>query len=200
MFYSLIKKPGKRIGYIKRDNAITYLFKIFFMIVIVLGLPGSGKSFFASRFAGLIHANYVNSDVIRKSLFPARSYSEKEKLSVYHKMLELMQQALRQNKSLVLDATFHKNDIRKLFTDEARNKGGIVFIEVTAPEDIIKERLKRKRADSEADFDVYKLIKQQWEPLREHRLILTSADNNIEDMLHKAADYLKLKDDKRAYY
>ena len=32
------------------------------MIIIVLGLPGSGKTYFASRFAKLIHADYINSD------------------------------------------------------------------------------------------------------------------------------------------
>jgi predicted kinase len=72
------------------------------MIIIVLGLPGSGKSYFASRFAKLIHADYINSDRIRKSMFPARSYSEREKASVYNEMLELMRQAIRQDKDLKL--------------------------------------------------------------------------------------------------
>ena len=76
--------------------------KIDRMIIIVLGLPGSGKSYFASRFAKLIHADYINSDRIRKSMFPARSYSEREKASVYNEMLELMRQAIRQDKDLKL--------------------------------------------------------------------------------------------------
>ena len=83
------------------------------------------------------------------------------------------------------------------FIDEA--KGEIVFIEVTAEEAVVKERLKQKRADSDADFEVYKLIKKQWEPLRGHRLMLISSNNNIEDMLHQAVGYLKLRNEKRAY-
>ncbi|MES1249715.1 MAG: AAA family ATPase [Chitinophaga rupis] len=169
------------------------------MIAIVLGLPGSGKSYFASRFAKLIGADYVNSDRVRKNIFPVRSYSEKEKSSVYDEMLKLMRQALRENKDLVLDATFYKNDIRKRFIEETRDKGEMVFIEVVAEEAVIKERLKNKRVDSEADFEVYKLLKQQWEPLQGHRLILISSHNNIEDLLHQALDYLKLRNDKRAY-
>ena len=106
---------------------------------------------------------------------------------------------MRQNEDLVLDATFYKNDIRKRFTDEAKNREDIVFIEIAAEEAVIKERLKQKRVDSEADFEVYKIIKEQWEPLRGYRLILISTDDNIEDMLHQAIDYLKLRDDKRAY-
>ncbi len=169
------------------------------MIVIVVGLPGSGKSYFASRLAELIHADYINSDRLRKSMFSDRSYSEKEKLSVYNEMLDLMRRAIREKKNLVLDATFYKNDIRKRFIDEAEEGENIVFIEITAEEAVIKERLKRKRVDSEADFEVYQIIKQQWEPLHVHRLILPSTENNMADMLRKATDYLKLRDDKRAY-
>ncbi|HMI64147.1 MAG TPA: AAA family ATPase [Puia sp.] len=167
------------------------------MIVIVLGLPGSGKSYFASRFAQLIHADYINSDRVRKSMFPTRSYSETEKASVYDEMLELTRRSIRQNKNLVLDATFNKDDIRKKFIDEAG--GDIVFIEIAAEEGIIKERLKQKRVDSEADFEVYELIKEQWEPLQGYRLRLMSSDSNIEDMLHQAVDYLKLRNDQRTH-
>ncbi|HTI08217.1 MAG TPA: AAA family ATPase [Puia sp.] len=169
------------------------------MIVIVLGLPGSGKSYFASRFAKLIDADYVNSDRVRKSIFPARSYSEKEKASVYDEMLKLMRQAIRENMNLVLDATFYKNEIRQRFVQEDWNKGDIVFVEVAAEEAVIRERLKQKRVDSDADFEIYKLIKQQWEPVRGHRLILISTPNNIDNMLHEALGYLKLRNDKRAY-
>jgi len=167
------------------------------MIIMVLGLPGSGKSYFASRFAELIHADYVNSDRVRKSMFPSRSYSDEEKELVYSEMLELMQQAIRQEKNFVVDATFYKNDIRKRFIDDA--KGHVVIIEIAAEEEVIRERLKEKRADSEADFDVYKLIKEQWEPVQGSRLILRSSDNNIEDMLHKAVVFLNQRDDKRGY-
>ncbi|MDP4129883.1 MAG: ATP-binding protein, partial [Bacteroidota bacterium] len=89
------------------------------MIIIVSGLPGSGKSYFASRFAKLIQADYINSDRVRKNIFPASSYSEKENASVYDEMLELTRRSIRQKKNLVLDATFYKNELRKKFTDAA---------------------------------------------------------------------------------
>ena len=49
------------------------------MIVIVMGLPGSGKSYFASRLAAAIHATYISSDKVRKILIARRTYLEKEK-------------------------------------------------------------------------------------------------------------------------
>jgi predicted kinase len=75
-------------------------------------------------------------------------------------------------------------------------KDKIFFIEVWANENIISQRLKKERPYSEADFDVYKLIKQHWEPMTEPHGLLESTDENIENMLQKAAVFLNLKNDK----
>lgn len=114
---------------------------------------------------------------------------------MYKAMLEKMNEAMNQNRNLVLDATFYKNETRKLFIQEAERMDGIFFIEVKADENIIRERLKEERPYSEADFEVYKVIRQHYEPMNEPHLILESTNENIDNMLQKAVDYLKLKDD-----
>lgn len=167
------------------------------MIVIVFGLPGSGKSYFASRLAKTINAEYVNSDRLRKEMFKERVYSEHEKKMVYNQMLEQMKDAVQKNNNLVLDATFHRRDARQMFLDEMEGKGGIVFIEIKADENIIKERVKKERPYSEADFEVYKLISQHNEPLDEPHLVLKSTNDNIDKMLDRATKYLKDKNDNR---
>lgn len=167
------------------------------MVIIVFGLPGSGKSYFASRLASKIGADYVNSDRIRKEMFKQRTYSDQEKKAVYNEMLAKMKEAVQQNSDIVLDATFHKNETRKIFVDEMKDKDGIHFIEVQADENIIRERLKKERQYSEADFEVYQLVKQHNEPLKEPHLLLKSTDKEVGKNLHKAVNYLKKKDDKR---
>src|SRR5690554_1829351 len=166
-------------------------------IVFVFGLPGSGKSYFASRFAQRIHAQYVNSDRLRKELFEVRQYTPQEKKAVYDAMLQHLQKAIHENKSIVLDATFHKAATRKLFTDQIADKSKIVFIEVQADKDIIKERLKKERPYSEADYNVHKLIANQNEPLEKPHLVLQSTNHNIEEMLTKAENHLNINHDKR---
>ena len=162
-----------------------------------MGLPGSGKSYFAQRLATTINAEYINSDRVRKTMMSKRTYSTKEKLLVYDEMLKQMQLAVQQKKDIVLDGTFYRHSIRKKFIQKARQAGGIVFIEVRANESFIQERLKQKREDSEADLKVYHIIKAQWEPLAESHLILQSTNENITGMLHAAIDYLRLRNDKR---
>jgi predicted kinase len=167
------------------------------MILIVFGLPGCGKSYYASRLAERIDAAYISSDRVRKMLFSTRTYSANEKLSVYNAMLKQMKQRIVNTENVVIDATFYRDNIRKKFTEEAKGIDPIFFIEVKAPASLIKERLQKPREDSEADFEVYTKIKMAWEPLMEDHLILHSRDYNIQDMLEKTADYLHLTNDER---
>jgi len=167
------------------------------MIIIVLGLPGSGKSYFASRLARRLNAEYINSDVTRRKMFDIRTYSIKERLRVYNEMLAQMQEAVKQNRDVVLDATFYKHDIRQKFVEGAKDFESIIFIEVRVEESVAKKRLEKERKISEADFEVYEKIKNEWEPLSEDHLILRSTDNNISEMLEKAMNYLHQINDER---
>ena len=163
------------------------------MIVIVLGLPGSGKSYFASRLAEVIQADYINSDQIRKGMFSKRIYSEQEKGAVYDAILKKMKTLVKLNKDLVIDATFQREDSRQLFIRQLRGKVEFFFIEITANPDLIRRRLKKERPFSEADFEVYELTRQQWQPVREPHLSLESTDENIDYMLETAVNYLRPK-------
>lgn len=171
---------------------------MFQMIVIVFGLPGSGKSYFARKLAARINGDYINSDVVRKEMFRQKTYSEQEKLLVYKAMIEKVVATVKQNGSVVVDATFYKKDIRTRFIEEIKIKDPVVFIEVIADEDLIKERLKTPRTESDADFAVYQKIKEQWEPLDETHLVLHSTNDNIDDMLEIATNYLHVANDKRS--
>ncbi|MGZ8541639.1 MAG: AAA family ATPase [Chitinophagaceae bacterium] len=163
------------------------------MIIIVMGLPGSGKSFFATRLATAINADYISSDRQRKKMIANRTYSAKEKELVYNEMLMQMRQAIKQNRNLVLDATFHKNETRNKFKEEAGNTDEIIFIEIVANETLVKERLRATREDSEADFAVHQMIQQEWQPMKQLHLTLQSTNDNIEDMLEKTIEYLNQK-------
>jgi predicted kinase len=162
------------------------------MVILVMGLPGSGKSFFASRLAEAIHAEYISSDRLRMDLITNRTYSEKEKELVYNEMLVQMENFIKLNKDVILDATFYKKRIREKFRKKAFETDTIACIEVIAPEDIIKRRLSHAREFSEADYTVYKAIQSEWDPISEKHLVLRSTDDNIDRMLRKAIRYLHL--------
>ncbi|MEO8413210.1 MAG: AAA family ATPase [Ginsengibacter sp.] len=165
------------------------------MVIIVFGLPGSGKSYFAGRLAKMISAGYLSSDRIRKEMYKKRTYSDAEKEAVYKEMLTKMKKAVHENRHVVLDGTFHKSETRKVFIEAMKNKSGVEFIEVETGENIARERLKKSRTYSEADFEIYKIIRDHFDPLTEPHLLLQSTNNNIENMLQQATFYLKWKHD-----
>ncbi len=161
------------------------------VIIIVFGLPGSGKSYFASRLAKRLEATYVSSDVVRKQLFTVRKYTGEEKMKVYNEMIREMKEAI-QGKDIVLDATFYKENIRNKFKETAEAfKEKIIFIEVWADQKIILKRLSMKREHSEADFSVHLHIKKVFEPLKSDHVIIQSTQENIMEMMGEAFNYIQ---------
>ncbi len=160
------------------------------MVVLVFGLPGSGKSYFASRLAAQMGAEYINSDQLRLMMFPVRTYSNEEKQAVYEAMLSMAKGRIRQGKNVVIDATFHRHSLRTHFMESL--KGELIwFIEVVADEETIRKRLSMPRQFSEADYAVYEKIRYDWEPMTEPHLVLDSSEP-VEKMLLQAVRYLSL--------
>ena len=164
------------------------------MTIIVFGLPGSGKSYFASRLAESLHALYVNTDEVRLKMFPdKREYTDDEKAAVYDALLSKMDEAIMHDQTIILDGTFYKNSLRHPFeVAAAKRNQKIIYMEVTAPEEIIKDRLQKPRAFSEATYDVYLKLKQEAEPFGTDHLVLDSS-RPVEEMITQAITYISLR-------
>lgn len=169
------------------------------MVIIVFGLPGSGKSYFASRLAKKLGAIYVNSDELRMKLLAVRNYTDAEKLFVYDQMLKAMTEAITKKKPIVLDATFYREAIRTKFEQAAYGyQEQIIYIEVTAAEELVAERVSRPRKHSEADFDIYLKLKAAFEPLQQEHLVLVSSKNDITPNLEQAIAYINRNYEKKS--
>lgn len=160
------------------------------MVIIVFGLPGSGKTYFARTLANALKASYINSDAIRDKFTPPLKYSREQKNIVYDMILNRMLTTIHEGKTVVIDATFYKEDLRRRFTSYVQEPGMLHFIEIVADELLIKNRLS-KRQDSHADFNVYKLIQADWDTAIFPHLTIQSTDDNINEMISKALEYLQ---------
>ena len=162
------------------------------MVVIIFGLPGSGKSFFASHLATHLSAHYINSDVVRKEMGSLGKYTKENKLHVYQKMAEHTKELLSAGQAVVLDATFYRNELRTIFINLADTFNTPVFlIKVEAAEETVRERLSHPRADSEADYTIYQSVKKEFEEVQQPHLTLVSTNENIERMLEEALAYIQ---------
>ena len=156
------------------------------MIVLFSGLPGVGKTLLANELAPLIKAVVLSTDKIRKELITDPKYTEEEKELIYDVMLILakyLQEAAGTN--CILDATFNTKESRRKAREklESISPEQIYIIDCICPEDIVLSRLKARKGDySDADIDVYRKMKQVYEPVEEkerHIVADTSLDPKI---------------------
>lgn len=162
------------------------------MIIIVFGLPGSGKSFFAERLAEKLDAKRLSTDALRKRRFPDPDYSEQEKMQVYGMLIQAVRLNMRDYPMIILDGTFYKKEIRETFSWTAGKMGDdIKYIEVKADEELIRRRTNNEREESDADYKAYLKVKEEFEPMRDTHLVLKSSDDNIDEMLERAMNYLE---------
>lgn len=159
------------------------------MLILICGLPGTGKSTIANALARKIGATVLRTDEIRKKLFEDPRYSDEEKELVYRVIFLIAEHLLRNRCNVIIDGTFYKRAIRKRIYEIAENtKSRLEVVECVAPEYLIKRRTEsgRKRALSEADYEIYKKIKDEFEPIeRKHIVIDTSRppEQNLEQLL-----------------
>ena len=168
------------------------------MMIMIAGLPGSGKSYFAAKLAARFEAVYISSDQIRQAEQALGQYAYQDKLKIYREMVQLAATALKEKKVVIVDATFYQQAVRDLFFNLAKTLVvPAFFIEVFADEALIKERLMKPRQYSEADFKVYEKIKNDFEHITEPHLRLQSTNENIENMLNIAIQYINNGHDRK---
>lgn len=162
------------------------------MVVLVFGLPGSGKTYFSTRLADRLGAQYISSDKIRLGMRLKGKYTFEDKFSVYEEMAKMTGLAIERGKDVVVDGTFYHHRMREPFIALVKlYQTPLHFIEITANEKIVKERLSKPREESEADYSVYQHVKNQFDRLGSSHLRLHSGRNNINEMLSTALNYLR---------
>jgi predicted kinase len=161
------------------------------MLVLITGLPGSGKTTVARAYAAGYGAVHLNSDLLRRELGLMGHYSPEDKEKVYRMLLERTRQLLAEGREVVVDSTFFKESIREPFRQVAAECGArLYWVEVRAPERVIRERLQTPRPDSEADFGVYEKIRDAYEPLGEQHLVLWSEEESLAKMAASVHEYV----------
>lgn len=150
--------------------------------IAVSGLPGTGKSYFCRRLVEKLPAVLLESDALRKALFPAPSYSAAESASLFRSVHALIERLLAKGISVVLDATNLSERNREYLYNIADKAGArLILVQVSAPPRLVRERLeKRQEAASEksdADWQVYEKMKASVEKIqRKHYVVDTSKD------------------------
>lgn len=153
-------------------------------LVVVSGLPGSGKSYFCRRLASRHPLARLDSDALRKTLFGQPTHSPEESSRLFAACHYVLDRLLGAGISALLDATnLREVHRRQLYAIAERHAAKLVVVSLRAPATVVEKRLaaRARRADpedlSDAGPDVYERMRSLDEPIaRPHIVVDTSAD------------------------
>ncbi len=113
-------------------------------LIILIGLPGSGKTHFAMQFASKNDFVHVNSDRVRSRHFQNPKFTTEERARVYKKIREVVTHHLLASERVILDSNLLTNKIRKdAYKYYARYSNKILFVQID-----VDPKLAYKRATS----------------------------------------------------
>jgi len=148
-------------------------------LVLVGGLPGTGKSVLSSGLAAGGAFTWLRADAIRKELAgldPLASghadvrsgiYTPAWNDRTYGECLARAKEHLFAGRRVLVDASFKEEQRRLAFVDAARDWGVPVhFLECTTRPEMIRARLEGRVGDpSDADWGIYEHVRRTWEAL-----------------------------------
>lgn len=149
-------------------------------LIILVGLPGSGKSFFAGKLAERIPAIVLESDFLRKTLVRQPVYSQLESSRLFRAIHELARELLLEKYNVVIDATNLSEDSRQaLYSIAAASWAESIVVHLNTPQEIaearLTDRLLRRAGYSDADWAVYQKLEAGFEPIRQPHFEVTNA-------------------------
>lgn len=154
-------------------------------LVVLSGLPGSGKSTVANALCAQVDAALLQSDRLRKLLFPVPAYTTEESERLFGAVHAAIERLLGGGMPVILDATMLTERERQPLAEIAAHTGArLILVWVEAPEREIRRRLAARAAGvrgaydvSDAGEDVYELMRARVEPIRSrHMRIRTDTD------------------------
>ncbi len=151
-------------------------------LVVVSGLPGTGKSYFCSQLAERLPVVILESDALRKALFPSPSYSSQESSHLFRVCHLLIERLLKGGISLIFDATnLSERNREYLYSIADHLDVKLILVRVEAPPQVVYQRLKARgeepESKSDADWMVYRRMKPSVDKIRRnHYAVDTSRD------------------------
>lgn len=163
------------------------------MIIVVTGLPGTGKTTLAMALANALKVAHLNTDKLRIEMNCTGKYDEETKQLVYDALLFQAEERIKSGATIIIDGTFSKMYRRALLEAlAAYYKVPIQWISIEAEEACVKKRLMKKRLYSEADYAAYQKVKQGYDPLKGEFLELHSDYLSLEEMVDLALQYVTI--------
>ena len=153
-------------------------------LVVLSGLPGTGKSYFAAELARRVPFVIVGSDRSRKALVPRPKYTRDEHARVFAACHRVIEALLTEGYRVVFDATNLTEAFRQTLYQIAERTGSVLTVLwFTAPKAVVRRRLDDRASGpnsdtySDADWRIYSLLRPGEEPVQHPHLRVDSSQD-----------------------
>lgn len=165
------------------------------VLLLLSGLPGTGKSFLARRLAEALPFVIIESDVVRKILFPQPLYTVQESRWVHRTCHALMARLLKRGVRVIYDATNLIEYHRELVYRIAQKAGArLVVVKTVASEEVVRERLRARQEEarelSDADWRVYRRMASRQEQVSHPHLVIDTSED-LEEAVAKVLRFIR---------
>jgi predicted kinase len=152
------------------------------ILVILSGLPGTGKSHFAEELSRQVPCLVLGSDRLRKSLNSRPSYSGGESARLFTAIRRIIPEYLGRDVPIVFDATNLAESHRQPLCSIADHMEACVqIVGFTASPAVIRRRLEKRESTpdsndySDATRAVYRRLASTEEPIHQDHLLISSS-------------------------
>lgn len=166
-------------------------------LVIVSGLPGTGKSYFSRKLAERIPSIIVESDLLRKEIFASPSYTLSESQQLFTVCHHLISELLRKGIRVIFDATNLREAHREELYHIASQTGSkLIIVQIKAPPEVVRKHFEDRGLGvdpddhSDADWQIYERMKPSLENINRN-FFVADTSRDIEPVLNKIVRELR---------
>jgi predicted kinase len=166
-------------------------------LLLLVGLPGSGKSSVVAELQHYFPTVVVSTDGVRAMLRDDARYTAGEMGQVYELCYDLIERRLRAGQRVVFDASNYLAARRQHVIRLAENCGAAVAIAtIQAAQETVRLRLQQRMSSqrwegdlSDADWSVYKWMVEVQEPVTDPHIVLDSTMTPPAELAEQLAHY-----------
>lgn len=157
-------------------------------LLVVSGLPGSGKSYFCRKLTELLPVVVLETDALRRVLFERPAHDGAENARLFRAVHRVLKRLLIEKRCVALDATnLIRRNRTRLYRIAEDQGAALVVVRMVAPEALTKQRLRQRIANrqsqlddgdrSDAGIEVYDRMRRTEQVItREHVVVDSSTD------------------------